>query len=208
MWRACGTMHREAIPEYNSTLHSVSPSTTRTGSKRVWASLPVCRVLSGSMGLFKMHGFGDGTRTMMEAIVERANAAADAAAAVIGIGNEAAAACKFYGTKYKVGSWVAGELVVKLLLGIALPGIECLSEALSNKTPSLDPECLDEDPEAADHSATRHQVLIPSAWMKIQRPLTNVCLQSWQRSECSPPPPRETVTWPKQHKKYQAPKIN
>ena len=188
MWRACGTMHREAIPEYNSTLHRVSPSTTRTGSKRVWAGLPVCRVLSGSMGLFKMQGFGDGTRTMMEAIVERATAAADAAAAVIGIGNEAAAACKFYGTKYKVGSWVAGELVVRLLLGIALPGIECLSEALSNKTPSFDPECLDEDPVAADKRM--------SAELAEKRVLP------------PPPPPRETVTWPKQHKKYQAPKIN
>merc|ERR1712117_287763 len=87
-------------------------------------------IWNGPMGVFEMARFEEGTRAMMDNVVE---ATAGGAITVIG-GGDTATACKKYGTEDKVSHCsTGGGASLELLEGKVLPGVAALDIAKSAK---------------------------------------------------------------------------
>jgi len=83
-------------------------------------------IWNGPMGVFEMARFEEGTRAMMDNVVE---ATAGGAITVIG-GGDTATACKKYGTEDKVSHCsTGGGASLELLEGKVLPGVAALDDA-------------------------------------------------------------------------------
>merc|ERR1719409_1283964 len=83
-------------------------------------------IWNGPMGVFEMAAFENGTKSMMDTVVEATKAGV---ITVIG-GGDTATACKKYGTEDKVTHVsTGGGASLELLEGKELPGITALSEA-------------------------------------------------------------------------------
>ena len=81
---------------------------------------------NGPMGVFEMASFENGTKSMMDTVVEATKAGV---ITVIG-GGDTATACKKYGTEDKVTHVsTGGGASLELLEGKELPGIAALSDA-------------------------------------------------------------------------------
>merc|ERR1712151_593483 len=83
-------------------------------------------IWNGPMGVFEMDSFANGTKAMMDNIVE---ATQKGVITVIG-GGDTATACKKYGTEYKVTHCsTSGGASLELLEGKDLPGVAALDDA-------------------------------------------------------------------------------
>jgi len=83
-------------------------------------------IWNGPMGVFEMDSFANGTKTMMDNVVE---ATQKGAITVIG-GGDTATACKKYGTEDKVTHCsTGGGASLELLEGKVLPGVAALDDA-------------------------------------------------------------------------------